>query len=129
MRYICAIRDGTKQPPHAELITNIEADIIEFARAHDVPGTSVYDCPNILREDATRRGYETLKSVVEFSEDIDYRMLEETPEQIRAKLDTSLPIEPTEIKKERRRAASGLAPARAVRRHRPRFPGPSTRAV
>ena len=74
MRYICAIRDGKKQPPYAELITDAQVELETFAQVHDRPGVSVYDCPNILKPDAEARKLETLRGVVEFSEDIDYRM-------------------------------------------------------
>ena len=95
-QYFCAINDD-KSGLAGQVISDSQDEIAAFVEKHDVPGRSVYWCPNPLRDDAKARNLETVREVVEIVSDIDFRQLDVPEQEVVAAL-RDLLITPTEIR-------------------------------
>jgi hypothetical protein len=94
-RYIGAFRNKTDGGGYvAQLITRDPAELEQFARRHDVPGKSVYDCVNPLLPDATSRDKESVAEQDTICADIDCKdLLTPRDEVLKALLGLPLPFE------------------------------------
>jgi RecA-family ATPase len=97
MRYICALPNEKKPGRFPELITDDVDAIAAFAKRYDVPGRAVYMCPNPLLPGAQRRCLETVAAIECIFVDIDFKDLEEPPEEIGRRLE-QLPLRPSWVR-------------------------------
>ena len=97
MRYICALPNEKKTGRFPELFTNDIDAIAAFAKRYDVAGRAVYMCPNPLLPGAQRRSLETVAAIECIFIDIDFKDLEEPPEEIGQRLQ-QLPLQPTWVR-------------------------------
>ena len=97
MRYICALPNEKKPGRFPERITDDDEAIAAFAKRWDVPGKAVYMCPNPLLPDARRRSLDTVAAITVIFADIDFKDLEEAPEDIEQRLQ-QLPLQPTWVR-------------------------------
>jgi hypothetical protein len=100
-RYFCAmpnIKDG-KSFPQIYVDDGPDADkiIATFIEKHDRPGFAVYKCVNPLVHGARRRGLDTIDAVHEVAIDLDFKDVDETPEEVDEGL-LHLRVPPTEVR-------------------------------
>jgi hypothetical protein len=79
-----------------ELFSNDPAAIEAFVKRWDKPGRGVYRCVNPLKPGATVRRIETVAAIERVHLDIDFKDLEESEEEIDAKL-LQFGLEPTAV--------------------------------
>jgi hypothetical protein len=92
--YWCSFINGQKAGPPKQLITDDDAKARAFVERWNVPGRGVFSCPQPLIVGATRRCIETIDCIATIQTDIDFKDLEETPEEVESGL-RRLPLEPT----------------------------------
>ena len=95
--YYCSMPNKDTPGAMFELISDDQDEIDRFVETWDRPGRAVYYCPNPLKVGATVRRIETVAAIVCIWVDIDFKDLEEDPEQILNRL-LQLPLQPTEVR-------------------------------
>jgi hypothetical protein len=95
--YWCSFINGQKAGPPKQLITDDDAKASAFVERWNVPGRGVFSCPNPLMAGATQRCIETVDFITTIQIDIDFKDLEETPEEVDSGLHR-LPLEPTRVR-------------------------------
>jgi hypothetical protein len=93
--YICSMLNGGGDI--RELISDNPEEIAAFVKREDRPGRAVYYCPNPLLPGARRRSIETVGEIKVLHVDIDFKDLENSPEQVDRVLQ-KLSYPPTEIR-------------------------------
>jgi hypothetical protein len=96
--YICAFQDWTDAPPFAQLFTDDLAAVDAFAKKHDVPGVSVYECVSELKPGSRRRCLDTVAASASLYVDIDLRDLVTAPDAVLKKLQQLHQTLPFEIR-------------------------------
>ena len=96
-QYFCSLTNEKRPGRIPEIITDDQDAITTFIAQWDIPGRGVYACVSPLKEGATRRSLETVAAIVQPHVDIDFKDLEERPDEIDAKL-LQLPLEPTWVR-------------------------------
>src|SRR5262245_42306940 len=70
--------DGLKEH---HVLTRSSAQITDFITRHDQPGEGCFTCVSLIKDKATRRAEKTVAEIVCLHAEIDFRQIEETPEQ------------------------------------------------
>ena len=64
------------------ILTRSSAQIVDFTRRHDQPGEGCFVCVNLIKDKATRRAEENVTWIVCVHADIDFSLVEATPEEV-----------------------------------------------
>src|SRR5215471_11593989 len=85
--FICSLLNaeakGTEPVNERFVTTRDTADISGFARKWDRPGRGLFFCVSTVKPNARRRSKETLSELTGLHADIDFRNIEQTPDEIR----------------------------------------------
>jgi hypothetical protein len=63
------------------VLTRSSAQITDFVARHDQPGEGCFTCVNLIKDKATRRAEKTVAQIVCLHAEIDFRQIEEMPEE------------------------------------------------
>jgi RecA-family ATPase len=95
--YVCSLANPGVEGAPKELFTSDPKVIEAFVKAENRPGRGVYVCMNRLRDNARSRCLETVGEIWRLTVDIDFKAIEETPEEVDRRLQ-GLPEPPTEVR-------------------------------
>ena len=95
--YVCSLPNTKGAGSISELITDDDTAIMAFLAREDCPGRAVYKCENLLIPGAKARTIETIGAVRVIHVDLDFKDVEEPPEEILRRLQ-ALPEPPSEIR-------------------------------
>jgi hypothetical protein len=97
-RYICRLPNFAGAAPILEKFypdtPEGHALAEKLARGWDRPGYAVYDCPNLFRDDATRRNLESVAAITCLHIDLDAKDMEESKETLRQRIE-EMPYSPS----------------------------------
>jgi hypothetical protein len=80
--YICSLPNIRGDGPERHVITRDPAEVDAFVKEEDRVGRAIYGCASLIREDTRRRAKDTVAEVTRFWIDIDFKAIEQTPEQV-----------------------------------------------
>jgi hypothetical protein len=86
VQYLCSLPNEKGKGSLEQLFSDDPLEIAAFVKKWNVPGRAVYRCVNPLKPGSTRRSLETLDKIERFHCDIDFKDVEESPEQIEDRL-------------------------------------------
>jgi hypothetical protein len=90
--YICSLPNIKGEGFERNLITRNPAEIDAFVTKEDRVGRAIYGCVSLIQEGATRRAKETVAEIPGIWLDIDFKDIDETPEEVdRALRELALP--------------------------------------
>ena len=75
---------GTEgEPDEHHILTRSSAQITDFVTRHDQPGEGCFTCVATIQDKATRRAEKTIDLIVCLHAEIDFRQVQEAPEEIK----------------------------------------------
>src|SRR6266566_6082850 len=84
------------EPDERHILTRSSAQITDFVARHDQPGHGCFACVATVQDKATRRAEKTVAQIVCLHTEIDFRQLEETPEEAEHVV-SNLPLPPSHV--------------------------------
>ena len=84
------------EPDERHILTRSSAQITDFVARHDRPGHGCFACVATIQDKATRRAEKTVAQIVCLHTEIDFRQLEETPEEAEHVV-SNLPLPPSRV--------------------------------
>jgi hypothetical protein len=87
---------GTKSdgPDELHVLSRSSAQITDFVTRHDQPGEGCFACVATIQDKATRRAEKTVAQIVCLHAEIDFRQIQETPEEAERVI-VDLPLSPS----------------------------------
>jgi hypothetical protein len=84
------------EPDERHILTRSSAELTDFVARHDQPGHGCFACVATIQDKATRRAEKTVAQIVCLHTEIDFRQLEETPEEAEHVV-SNLPLPPSRV--------------------------------
>jgi AAA domain len=82
------------EPDEHHILTRSSAQITDFVTRHDQPGEGCFTCVATIQDKATRRAEKTIDLIVCLHAEIDFRQVQEAPEEIERVI-IGLPLPPS----------------------------------